>query len=286
MGTTTKGTPITITITTTYNHNKQPGNRNETNNYPRNKIGDRKLSGHMCWHKLGKDICWKLPKCKRYATYSSWTGVRKGARTLQGQVSKARNQLNDVSSCSEVEVRIDLIQAHHLVVRISIRHSPWGAPVLFVNEEGRFDENVVLSKGTKQVDYKELFPSSQEIDDLFDQLQADTRNLRTSSGKPEIWWKGKKLAMDVITKFLKAADTKPKEETWQKIYVNEIVSEEMVVCRCQSFRTVDGSKSTYNLWQALQGSIGYKVDISTALPPSDRRSDGARYYSDAREDML
>ncbi|GJT82815.1 putative reverse transcriptase domain-containing protein [Tanacetum coccineum] len=71
----------------------------------------------------------------------------------------------------EIEFRIDLIPDASPVVRSPYRHSPWGAPVLFVNKKEGSMRMCIEYKELNKLIIKNRYPLPR-IDDLFDQLQG------------------------------------------------------------------------------------------------------------------
>ncbi|GJX15188.1 putative reverse transcriptase domain-containing protein [Tanacetum coccineum] len=71
----------------------------------------------------------------------------------------------------EVEFRIDLIPGASPVVRFSYRHSPWGAPVLFVKKKDGSMRMCIDYRELNKLTIKNRYPLPR-IDDLFDQLQG------------------------------------------------------------------------------------------------------------------
>ncbi|GJX39599.1 putative reverse transcriptase domain-containing protein [Tanacetum coccineum] len=72
----------------------------------------------------------------------------------------------------EVEFRIDLIPGASPVVRSPYRHSPWGAPVLFVKKKDGSMRMCIDYRELNKLTIKNRYPLPR-IDDLFDQLQEE-----------------------------------------------------------------------------------------------------------------
>ncbi|GJT02646.1 putative reverse transcriptase domain-containing protein [Tanacetum coccineum] len=71
----------------------------------------------------------------------------------------------------EIEFRIDLIPGASPVVRSPYRHSPWGAPVLFVKKKDGSMRMCIDYRELNKLTIKNHYPLP-VIDDLFDQLQG------------------------------------------------------------------------------------------------------------------
>ncbi|GJV66568.1 putative reverse transcriptase domain-containing protein [Tanacetum coccineum] len=71
----------------------------------------------------------------------------------------------------EIEFRIDLIPGASPVVRSPYRHSPWGAPVLFVKKKDGSMRMCIDYRELNKLTIKNRYPLPR-IDDLFDQLQG------------------------------------------------------------------------------------------------------------------
>ncbi|GJY27814.1 putative reverse transcriptase domain-containing protein [Tanacetum coccineum] len=81
------------------------------------------------------------------------------------------NDLLGLPLVREIEFRIDLIPGASPVVRSPYRHSPWGAPVLFVKKKDGSMRMCIDYRELNKLTIKNRYPLPR-IDDLFDQLQG------------------------------------------------------------------------------------------------------------------